>query len=125
MNADWRSLSRRAGLRLTHDGIEVSLADQRSQILHADAFSEDTIKLWSVVARPAALARLRTPLVDAWRRNRYSELVGFTLDTRGRMIGEAWVPTAGLTSDEWGYYVQLVAEACDRFQYLITGRDES
>jgi len=123
MTADWRSLSRQAGLRLTDDGIEVSLADQRRQVLHADAPAEDTIKLWSVVARPAALARLRTPLVDAWRRNRFSELIGFTVDTHGRMIGEAWVPTAGLTSDEWGYYVQLVAEACDRFEYLITGRD--
>jgi hypothetical protein len=124
MSDSWRRLSREAGLRVVEVGVEVVFRDQRRQLLYVEEPSSDALRIWSLVARPSALNRLRTPRIDAWRRNRLAELVGFTLDRHDRMIGEAWVPRAGLTKDEWALYVELVAEACDRFEYLITGRDE-
>jgi hypothetical protein len=59
----------------------------------------------------------------AWERNRTSDLVGFKIDGRKCLIGEACVPTAGLTADEWGTHVRHVARTCDRMEYLLTGRD--
>jgi hypothetical protein len=58
-----------------------------------------------------------------WRRNRVTELVGFRLDRRGRIIGEAVLPSPGLTAKEWDLYVRAVARACDRFEYVLTGQD--
>ena len=125
LSADWRRLSREAGLRVDSDSIEVTFYDERQQTVYVEAMTDEAIRLWSVVARPSALDPLDDPVVDAWRRNRLSEFVGFTLDRRGRMIGESWLPVDGLTPTEWSFYVFNLARACDRFEYLITGRDEA
>jgi hypothetical protein len=125
MSANWRRLSRDAGLRPTGDAIEVTFRDQRRQVVYAEAAGDDTLRLWSVVAKASVVSTLQTPTVDAWRRNRLMEFVGFTVDARGRMIGETWVPTPGLTAEEWGFHVRNLARACDRFEYLLTGRDEA
>ena len=126
MSADWRRLTREAGLRLDGDTIEVTFGDQRRQTVYVETAGDGmTLRLWSIVARPAALSMLHTPDIDGWRRNRLSELLGFSIDVRGRMIGESWLPVAGLTSDEWEYCVRNLAKGCDRFEYLITGKDES
>ncbi len=64
------------------------------------------------------------PHVAAWKRNRFSDLIGFKIDGRGRLVGEAWVPVAGLDAEEWALYVGTVARTCDRVEYLLSGRDE-
>ena len=46
--------------------------------------------------------------------------MGFKVDGRGRLIGEAWVPIAGLDADEWRVYVNAVAQACDRTEGIST-----
>jgi hypothetical protein len=104
--------------------IDVALGENRRQRVTVDDPATDAIRLWSVVARPSALRILETPLEDAWRRNRLSEFVGFTMDGRGRMIGETWVPLIGITPDEWGFLVKNLARACDRFEYLVSGKDD-
>ena len=43
---------------------------------------------------------------------------------RGRLVGETWVPLAGLHAGEWATYVRALAWSCDRLEYLLTGRDE-
>lgn len=124
MSADWRRLSQEVDLRFSNGQIDVVFRDQRRQAVFVDDRAEEAVRLWSVVARPSALASLDNPLLDGWWRNRLSELVGFTIDERRRMIGESWVPKAGLTADEWGFYVRNLAQACDRFEYLLTGGDQ-
>ena len=64
------------------------------------------------------------PHLQAWGRNRFSDLVGFKIDHAGRLVGEAWVPLAGLDGEEWSLYVNAVARACDRVEYLLSGGDE-
>jgi hypothetical protein len=123
--ADWRALSREAGLRPSGDTIEVRFADDRRQTVVIEEHQDGSIRLWSIVARPSALRELRTPQLDAWHRNRLSEFVGFSLDRRGRMIGEAWLPPGEIAADEWGFYIISLARACDRYEYLLTGRDEA
>lgn len=51
------------------------------------------------------------------------QLVGFRLDQKGRLVGEAWVPKAGLSRDEFLLYVKRVADECDLFEYHLTGND--
>jgi hypothetical protein len=40
-------------------------------------------------------------------------VLGFRLDQKGRLVGEAWVPKAGLSRDEFLLYVKRVADECD------------
>ena len=123
--SSWRDLSHETGLRPNDDSIEVHFGDGRRQTVRVDEHPDGSIRLWSIVARPSALRNLHTPRLDAWNRNRLSEFVGFSLDRRGRMIGEAWVPPGELGADEWAFYVTSLARACDRYEYLLTGRDET
>lgn len=125
MSVSWQRLSREVRLSVNGFAIEVTFADQRRQTVFVDDRSSDAIRLWSVVAKSSDMRDLDTPVLDAWRRNRLSELTGFTVDGRGRMIGESWVPSADLTADDWEFHVRNLARACDRFEYLITGRDEA
>jgi len=123
MSAEWRTVSTAAGYTPDGNVLAVTFGDlERRQQIRVDDSLPDVIRLWSVVARPAELREV-DPLMTAWRRNRLSELVGFTLDARGRMIGEAWVFLERLTQAERKVYVLAFARACDRSEYLLTGRD--
>jgi hypothetical protein len=121
---DWRELSREAGLVVHDDGITVRFHDERSQQVWVDDSDPAVIRIWSVAAKPAAARELGDPNLQAWQRNRLSDLVGYKTDGRGRLIGEAWAPRAGLTPDELALYVNVVARSCDRMEYLLTGRDQ-
>ena len=58
-------------------------------------------------------------------RNRGNELVGFKIDAKRRLIGDAWVPKADLMGSEFTAYLHAVATECDRFEYQLTGSDAS
>jgi hypothetical protein len=123
MNADWRRLARSSGHSVRDDAIEVTFSDERRQIVHVEESNDGTFRLWSVAAPPAVVRGLAEPRLQVWRRNRVTELVGFRLDKRGRIIGEALLPSPGGTAEEWDLYVRAVARACDRFEYVLTGQD--
>ena len=127
MSINWRQLSRHPDFAVTSSEISVTFAEGRSQRVRVGDENDATglIRLWSVVVRSSALPTDEDPHLLAWQRNRASDLVGFKIDGRGRLIGEAWVPVAGLDAEEWAVYVRTVARACDRLEYLLTGRDES
>ena len=126
MSVDWRQLAAEASMHVDQTRIEITFGDlARAQDIFVDDGFEDSIRLSSVVARPSALPDPDVAVTSAWVRNRLSELVGFTIDRYGRMIGEAWVPKDGLTYDEFAFYVMLLARGCDRFEYLLTGKDIS
>lgn len=103
----------------------ITLGDTRShRVKVRDA--GDRFELLGVVARPGVLEKYPLPggpERTSWRRNRSTLLVGFRIDHKGRLVGEAWVPKAGLTPDEFCFYVRRLAAECDRFEFRITGRD--
>ena len=92
---------------------------QRINVLPGDG----VIELRGVVARRAVAAQIERVALVAWERNRASSLVGFRVDDRGRLVGESWVPTPGLTRDEFLFYLRSAAAACDLFEYQLTGKD--
>jgi hypothetical protein len=104
------------------DRIEVAIAEGRHQRIKVSE-TEDTYELSSIVAHPAAIASIADVSLRAWRRNRAMQLVGFRLDQKGRLVGEAWIPKAGLSRDEFLLYVRRVAAECDLFEYHLTGKD--
>lgn len=121
---DWRPLCASAR-DLSTDGGAIVVALGRSRQHRVEvALQKDAIELRAIVARRAGCDRwARDAEFDAWRRNRAASLVGFRLDQRGRLLGESWVPTAGLTSAEFQLYVRTLAAACDLFEFQLTGAD--
>lgn len=126
MPTDWRGWTREVGFATDGGTVVIGLGDGRTQrvLVEEPDADGDAFRLSSVAARPSALSHVENPHLFAWDRNRTSDLVGFKVDGRGRLIGEAWVPTAGLEAGEWVSYVKAVAMACDRIEYLLTGRVE-
>ena len=119
---EWSKLCAGDGLSPDGDAIDVKLsAGRRHSVSVRDAGV--VYELHSVVVRPGIVRELGDVPLRAWRRNRSSHLVGFRVDQRGRLVGEAWVPKAGLSAEEFQIYVRRVAAECDRFEYLLTGAD--
>lgn len=85
--------------------------------------TERVIELSGVVARSSLVHSI--PEIDkrAWLRNRASQLVGFRIDQRGRLIGEAWLPKAGMEKDGFVLYLRRLAAECDWFELMLTGDD--
>jgi hypothetical protein len=59
-----------------------------------------------------------------WSRNRSTPLVAFMIDEAGRLVGRIEHPSEPLAPQELRAIVLLLAQECDRLEYLLTGRDE-
>jgi hypothetical protein len=122
MADDWAMLCEAEDLTVEGPHVLVRVGECRRQKVAVKDDGE-AYTLSAVVVRQATLSALPDVVVQAWLRNRSTHLVGFRVDERGRMVGEAWVPKAGLGAPEFQYYVRSVAIECDRFEYTLTGRD--
>jgi hypothetical protein len=123
MKTDWRQFCRVSNFTLEGDTIRVLFAEGRQHVVRVQD-EGDAIRLRAVVVRAAAVASLPDATLRTWLRNRAISLVGFRIDERGRMLGEAWVPRAGLTAEEFRVYVHTVAAESDRFEQQLTGLDK-
>lgn len=123
MKIDWQELSKTTGFKSFDDGLELRFESGRTQKVgvedHGDAFL-----LISIVARPSDVSAVPDATLRAWVRNRTIPLVSFRVDQRGRMVGEVWVPKAGLNSSEWQFIVRHLAIESDRFEFQLTGMDQ-
>ena len=119
---DWRKLARGARLRVEGDELLVELPLLRS---HSVKIYEegDHLRLRGIVATPSRIQDIDAETRRAWEANRRVSLVGFRIDHRDRLVGECIVPLAGLDADELALCVRAVAEECDRYEYLLTGKD--
>ena len=122
MPREWTRWCEGSGLVIEDDAIEVYFADERHHRVCVDD-EGDAFRLIGVVARRGVVEALENVALRVWRRNRSMQLVGFRLDDRGRLVGEAWIPKIGLSVEEFATYVRQVAVECDRLEYLLTGKD--
>ena len=119
---EWSRLCRAADLRPNGKYVDVEfLSGRRHRVSVTD--ESDLLRLTGIVVRRAVVAAYPDLPIVAWTRNRATALVGFRIDESGRLIGEASVPKVGLTAAELQALVRTVAAECDRFEYLLTGRD--
>ena len=102
--------------------VDVTFADGRTHRVTVED-QTDAYFLSGFVVRQSIVGALPDLPIQTWLRNRTVSLVGFRIDRRGRLVGEAWLPKAGLTANEFQLYVRTIAVECDRFEYLLTGRD--
>jgi hypothetical protein len=78
-------------MTLDGDVIVVTFPDERSHRVVVEDV-DDAYEFSAVVARPAALDDIDDAPLRAWRRNRATQLLGFRIDRKGRLMGEAWAP---------------------------------
>jgi hypothetical protein len=130
MRADWVQYCRVTDFTVKESDVEVCFGaaghHQASGERHHRVSVEDLgqeYRLRAFVVRQAVVNSLADLPVTAWSRNWSTSLVGFRIDERGRLVGEAWVPKAGLSAQEFQLYVRTLAAECDRFEYVLTGRD--
>jgi hypothetical protein len=115
-------LCRAKDLAIDGDHVEVKLKDDRHHRVSV-ADDADAYQLSAIVVRKARVQSLPGLPVRVWLRNRSTQLVGFRIDHRCRLVAEAWIPKIDLTAEEFQLYVRTVATECDRFEYLLTGKD--
>jgi len=123
--SDWRAFCRGAE-RISVDGdsgVLVIAGDRRQRVEIRE--TPDTYELMSIVVRPSAVASVPDVPLRAWRRNRGLQNVGFRIDVKGRLVGEAWVPKAGLSRDEFLLSVRRCASECDLFEFQACGKKTS
>lgn len=128
MHADWKAIARSCDYVVSRDDtVTVSLDGGTTQVLYCGlAEGGEVLRVWSIIARPRTMKAIAEsePLRYAWERNRLSDLVGFSIDGRGRLIGETWIPLHGLTKDELGVYFIELARVCDWHEFRLAGVDE-
>jgi len=113
---DWDRAVLIAGLGQRHQEIHFerhgSMVRLSSTALPASAVRKN-------VATWYRLARL------AWERNAHQEIVSFGFDGTDRLIGVIEHPADQLDAEELEIYVDALARECDRFEYLLSGKDLS
>jgi hypothetical protein len=120
MAGNWEQFCNAPDFEVEGPSIAVRFAEDQSHTVTVQE-QPDTYVLNAMVARQGTVSDLPDLSLEVWLRNRAVTLVGFRIDRRGRLVGEAWVPKAGLDAGEFQLYVRTVAIECDRFRYLLTG----
>lgn len=99
----------------------------RQQTIHLDLDGTDYV-FTSVVLGTAAVTknarRWRRLALLAWQRNTEHQLVTFAFDKRDRLVGQIRHPAEYVDLEELELYISTLARECDRFEYLLTGRDD-
>jgi hypothetical protein len=124
-----KRLAESRNLSLEADGLRLVLpvgSSGRHQKIHFERDGTDylmtTVILGSTlvtndVSKWRCLAKL------AWHRNAEHEIVTFAFDKRDRLVGQIRHPADHLDYQELELYVTTLATECDRFEYLLSGRD--
>jgi hypothetical protein len=123
MSAFIKQLTQEAGFRLKGDEIHVPLGE-RGHIVYVEDLGGNAFRIWAIAAPKRIVDAL--PDIDnaVLRWNRQSDLVDFCIDGRSRLIGSCAIPRVGIDGGEWKIYINALAQACDRLEWLLTGKDE-
>ena len=122
MTCDWHRFCRTKRYGINGEVVTVALHDGRAHNVRVIDEGDD----WRFEARVGQrgvtleLAELR---LITWRRNRTTDLVGFRLDARERVYGEARLARDGTDAEEFRLVLDTVALESDRFELMLTGRD--
>lgn len=122
MAAEWIRLCRAKDFSIDEPHVDVRFEDERRHRVTVED-EGDAYRISSFVVRQAVVASLPDLPIQLWIRNRSTQLVGFRIDRQQRLVGETWIPKAGVTPEEFQLYVRTVAAECDRLEYVLTGRD--
>jgi len=122
MVADWAKFCHAPDLVVDSPHVVITFGNDRRHRVTIEEQVDEYI-LRAFVTRQSTVTALPDLPFQVWVRNRAISLVGFRIDHRSRLVGEAWVPKAGITDSEFQFYVRTLAIEADRFEYALTGRD--
>lgn len=123
MGTEWSALCKAPRIELDGDEATVGFENGRFHRVTVRE-TDDAFEFHAVVARASAVKEIADLALRIWRQNRAAHLVGFRIDSRGRVCAEGWVPKAGLTALEFQLVLRHVAAESDRLEFLLTGRDD-
>lgn len=122
MAADWARRCTCKGIQLVEPGLlEVQLGERKHAVSIED--TGDELRLSAIVARAAAVRDVDQLAFRLALRNRATPVVGFRIDARGRVVGEARVLKQGVEDEELRLVVRRTAVECDRLEFELTGKD--
>jgi len=58
-----------------------------------------------------------------WERNAHIDIVAFTLDKKGRLVGRTTHLKQTMDQEELRLYIEILARECDLLEYQLTGID--
>ena len=113
-------------INLTEDGVVVEFSNGRQQHINVSHQSE-LYRLTSVILKRSFVEKIGRGriLPFIWQRNRESNLVAFSLDKRGRLIGSIEQPSKTADANEMLLYLERLAWESDQLEYLLKGIEDS
>lgn len=110
----------------TEDGVVVEFSSGRQQHINVSQQSE-LYRLTSVILKRSFVEKIGRGriLPFIWQRNRESNLVAFSLDKRGRLIGSIEQPSKTADASEMLLYLERLAWESDQLEYLLKGIEDS
>ena len=113
------TLSYRAG------EVVISFPDGRTQSVFIHRVGASYVLTSRVIGNTRVGSMPKADLArQIWVRNRATDVVEFTLDESGRLIGRIVQGAETFDRNELEFYLVSLAQECDRLEYLLTGRDQ-
>lgn len=111
---------------LTKEGVVVEFSNGRQQYISVSQQS-DYYRLTSVILKRSYVEKIGREkiLPFVWQRNRETNLVAFSLDKQGRLIGSIEQRLETADADEMLLYLEHLAWECDQLEYLLSGMEAS
>ncbi|HMR67611.1 MAG TPA: hypothetical protein PKE64_26670 [Anaerolineae bacterium] len=105
-------------------GLEVRFRNGRHQVIEVDRRNEHYVMTSPVLGKHEVekIGRSRV-LARLWQRNRETNVVAFSLDKQGQLVGQIEQLAATIDQEELVFYLELLARECDQFEYALTGED--
>jgi len=112
--------------RHVNHGVLVEFSNGRKQHVMVSHQGEHYL-LISVILKRGHVEKIgrSTILPFIWQRNRETNLVAFSLDKQGRLIGSIEQLTKTADVNELHMYLEHLAQECDQLQYLLSGPERS
>jgi hypothetical protein len=140
INRYWKRAAREARAQYGQRHAEILRFEQRDCLGLTFHFTETTwqrkhrIKIYEAggrcifMAKAVSASRIKDFSIEqlvklTWQRNAHIDIVEFTLDDEGNLIGRAIHPSDGLTYKEFVYCAYTLAVATDRLEYLVQEAD--
>jgi hypothetical protein len=121
-------VERESGLKISigEEGrsLEVVFSNGRRQRITVEHQGKRYV-LTSVVLKSIQVEKIGRAeiLINLWQRNRETNVVAFSLDKRGQLVGQIEQLTEVIDPEETNFYLELLARECDQFEYVLTGQD--
>jgi len=122
MGVDWIRFCRARNFLVEAPDVDVILPDGRRHRVTVEE-KENSYLINAIVIKKRMANQINDLAIQTWIRNRVTSIVGFRVDTKGRLLAEAWVPKLGLSKEEFQFYLNTLAMEADRFEYELTGED--